>query len=457
MNEESSSPVARFNVWQTLRLSSFQIGSAMGDIITTSVWNRIMISELGIPAWPVGLLIALRYLLSPISLWAGHRSDTQTLWGWHRTSYIWLGRGLMVLSFPMLGVSLGRLGADQGDVVGWLVALFCFLLYGLGTLISGSPFLALVRDTAPKSKQGLAISIVETVLIIMFPVVAIGFGRWMQTYDERVFWEMILVTMGVAGFFWFFAVVRQEKRARAGGAPRPGADEPVIPVRAVFNRIWKDPRTRLFFVFLSLATFSAWMQDNVLEPFGGDVFKLDVGETTRFTGYWGAFTVITLLGSFFIWRKRPPETLSGIARIGLTVMSVGMLFLAVSGLVAQERLIMLGLVVFGAGFGLYTFGGLSLMAVMSPDPDAGAYLGLWTISILIFKGLGTFIGGALRDILLLGLGMSEAWAYAGVFFVSMAGLFVAAVLLRSLDVLSFARDTGRVATSGELQLSTVDL
>lgn len=457
MDEKNSSPMARFNVWQTLRLSSFQIGSAMGDIITTSVWNRIMISELGIPAWPVGLLIALRYLLSPISLWAGHRSDTQTLWGWHRTSYIWLGRGLMVLSFPMLGVSLGRLGTDQGDVVGWLVALFCFLLYGLGTLISGSPFLALVRDTAPKSKQGLAISIVETVLIIMFPVVAIGFGRWMQTYDERVFWEMILVTMGVAGFFWFFAVVRQEKRARAGGAPRPGADAPVIPVRAVFSRIWNDPRTRLFFVFLSLATFSAWMQDNVLEPFGGDVFKLDVGQTTRFTGYWGAFTVITLLGSFFIWRKRPPESLSGIARIGLTVMSVGMLFLALSGLAAQERLIMLGLVVFGAGFGLYTFGGLSLMAVMSPDPDAGAYLGLWTISILIFKGLGTFMGGALRDIFLLGLGMSEVWAYAGVFFVSMAGLFAAAVLLRSLDVLSFARDTGRVATPGELQLSTVDL
>lgn len=229
MDEKNSSPMARFNVWQTLRLSSFQIGSAMGDIITTSVWNRIMISELGIPAWPVGLLIALRYLLSPISLWAGHRSDTQTLWGWHRTSYIWLGRGLMVLSFPMLGVSLGRLGTDQGDVVGWLVALFCFLLYGLGTLISGSPFLALVRDTAPKSKQGLAISIVETVLIIMFPVVAIGFGRWMQTYDERVFWEMILVTMGVAGFFWFFAVVRQEKRARAGGVPGRGPTHPSFP------------------------------------------------------------------------------------------------------------------------------------------------------------------------------------------------------------------------------------
>lgn len=89
-----------FSVALTLRLGTFHIGSAMGDILTASVWNRVMISDLGLPAWPVGLLIALRYLLSPLSLWAGHRSDTQPLWGMRRTSYIWLGRGLMVVSLP---------------------------------------------------------------------------------------------------------------------------------------------------------------------------------------------------------------------------------------------------------------------------------------------------------------------------------------------------------------------
>ena len=41
------------------------------------------------------------------------------------------------------------------------------------------------------------------------------------------------------------------------------------------------------------------------------------------------------------------------------------------------------------------------MAVMSADRNAGAYLGLWTVSILVFKGLGTFLGGALRDLLYL--------------------------------------------------------
>ncbi|HUM71010.1 MAG TPA: PucC family protein, partial [Chloroflexota bacterium] len=99
-----SGTAVSFNMWRTLRLSSFQIGSATADILTASVWNRVMIAELGMPATWVGLLLALQYLLMPISFWAGHRSDTRPLWGRRRVSYIWLGRGLVVLSFPLLGM-----------------------------------------------------------------------------------------------------------------------------------------------------------------------------------------------------------------------------------------------------------------------------------------------------------------------------------------------------------------
>src|SRR6266536_4227049 len=106
---ESSEP--RFSWWLLLRLCTFQIGSAMGDILVTSVWNRIMIVNFGFPSLPVGLLIALRYLLSPLSLYAGFRSDTTTFLGMKRTSYIWLGRALMVASFPLLGLSVGLFDA----------------------------------------------------------------------------------------------------------------------------------------------------------------------------------------------------------------------------------------------------------------------------------------------------------------------------------------------------------
>lgn len=104
---------------------------------------------------------------------------------------------------------------------------------------------------------------------------------------------------------------------------------------------------------------------------------------------------------------------------------------------------MLALVVFGTGFGFYSFGGFSLMAVMSPDRDAGAYLGLWTVCILLSKGLGTFAGGAFRDLFYLGASFSFNLTYGLVFVLAALGLILAALILNGRQVISFALDYGR--------------
>jgi BCD family chlorophyll transporter-like MFS transporter len=449
-----------FTLGRALRLSSFQIGSAMGDILVTSIWNRVMISNFGIPAAPVSLLIALRYLLSPLSLYAGYLTDNHTFWGLRRTPVIWLGRGLMVLSLPLLGLSLLRLGDNSADLLGWIVATSSSLLYGIGTLISGSPFLALARDSAPPEKQGVAISLVETVLIIFFAIVGIGFSVWMEVYDERIFWEMVLATMVIGGFFWVFAIIGVEKRQKL-------EDDAAITttqysllqrdnLRLVLRTIWQDGRTRRFFLFLSLATMAAWTQDAILEPFGADVFQLEVSRTTRLNSYWQAATVVTLVVSAVLLRHRPPEQQGRLTAIGLTTMAMGMALLAGASLSNQVHLIEIALLLFGAGFGIYTFGGLSLMAVMSPDRHAGAYLGLWTISILVFKGLGTFAGGFLRDLFLLAFGLPETVAYGLVFLFASAGLATAVLLLQRIDILGFARDNGRTLTRTEVQVASAD-
>lgn len=437
----------RFRTGQILRLSTFQIGSAMGDILVTSIWNRILISNFGIPALPVGLLIALRYFLSPLSLWAGYRSDSHPIWGLHRTPYIWLGRFLMVLSLPFLGLSVGRLEADQADIAGWLLALFCFGLYGVGSLLSGSPFLALVRDSAPKDKQGLAISMAETTLIIFFAIVGISFSYWMEVYDQTVFWEMILVTMVIGGFFWFFAVVGNERKEP------PAVTRPNLPdFRATFSKIWQDQRTRRFFIFLALATLAAWTQDTILEPFGADVFRLDVGETTRFNSYWQSATVVTLLLTAYLGRKRRPEQQTRITKGGLFTMAAGIGLLGLASFLEQPHLVQLALLIFGGGFGVYTFGGLSLMAVMTSDKEAGAYLGLWTIAVLVSRGIGTSIGGGLRD-LFLALTDSATISYGLIFSLEAAGLLAAALILSAPHIISFACDTGRMERDETVILS----
>ncbi len=447
-----------FTLRRALRLSSFQIGSAMGDILVTSIWNRILITNFGIPATPVGLLIALRYLLSPLSLWAGNLTDNKRLFGLRRTPFIWLGRGLMVFSLPFLGLSVARLGASSTDAAGWLFALLSSLLYGVGTLISGSPFLALVRESAPEARQGVAISLVETILIIFFAIAGIGFSIWMPVYAPGVFWQMIVVTMLVGGFFWFLAIVGVEKRDTKDETRDASEGHTTSRPRlaAVLREIWADPRARLFFTFLSLATLSAWTKDAILEPFGGDVFGLDVGVTTRFNSYWQTATVVTLVLANVIWRKRPPERQSRIAAAGLLTMALGLVLLAAAGMMGQRHLIELALLVFGGGFGVYTFGGLSLMAVMSPDRHAGAYLGLWSISILVFKGLGTFVGGALRDVFLLTLGLAPGLSYGLVFLFQAAGLTAAVLILARIDILGFARDTGRHVSLVEAQAAAAD-
>jgi BCD family chlorophyll transporter-like MFS transporter len=450
---EDQESAERFALWHVLRLSTFQIGSAMGDILVTSIWNRIMISNFGIPAWPVGLLIAFRFFLSPLSLWAGHRSDNHPLKGLHRTPYIWSGRFMMVISLPFLGFSLGRLADDPADAWGWLLAVICFSLYGVGTLISGSPYLTLVRDSVPTSKQGLAISIVEITLIAFFPIVAITFGYWLEEYEQSLFWQVILFTMVVGGFFWWFAIAGAEKAEGMPGREDVQGEEAGF--WTTFSSILRDRRTRRFFLFLALGMMSAWAQDNVLEPFGADVFNLGVGETTRFNAYWQGMTVVVLVAVVYFMRKRRPEQQSTLTKAGLGIMAIGMVLLGASSAGAQFRLVQIGLVVFGAGFGMFTFGALSLMVAMTTDKEAGAYLGLWSVCVLVSRGIGISLGSILRDVFL-GLTGSPELSYALIFVLEAAGLILAALVLSRADVLSFARDSGRLADREQF-VSGIDL
>jgi BCD family chlorophyll transporter-like MFS transporter len=252
-----------------------------------------------------------------------------------------------------------------------------------------------------------------------------------------MFWRLILFVIVTGGFFWFFAVAGVEKRNRAITRAAPRVRQ--VDLRATFQAIWADARTQRFFIFLFVATFAAWMQDNILEPFGADVFDMAVQETTRLTSYWGTATILVLLASFYIWRKKRPEEQAGVAGRGLAIMGLGMFLVAGSALAGQERLFLLGLVVFGFGFGFYTFGGLSLMAAMSPDPHAGAYLGLWTVAILVSKGLGTFMGGVSRDVVLY-LSDGLPLAYGVTCLIAGVGLWTAAWLLRSINIPAFVKE-----------------
>ena len=183
-----------------------------------------------------------------------------------------------------------------------------------------------------------------------------------------------------------------------------------------------------FFVFLSLAAASAWLQEAILEPFGAEVLGLNLGQTTRLNVLWLTPTLLMLVVSMALWGKHPPDRQASTAGAGLCVMALGMVLLAVTSFTSISTLVWPALITFGAGFGVYTFGGLSLMAAMTTDGDAGLQLGLWTIAQLVFRGVGTGAGGVIRDVAIQ-LSGQPTIAYGIVFAISASGIAFSVTLL----------------------------
>ena len=40
----------RFSVTRSVKIGTFHVGSSMADLLTTGVWNRVMITDLGLAA-----------------------------------------------------------------------------------------------------------------------------------------------------------------------------------------------------------------------------------------------------------------------------------------------------------------------------------------------------------------------------------------------------------------------
>jgi len=428
----NTSTAPRFSIRRSLKLGSFHIGSSLGDLLTSAVWNRIMITDLGVVAWPVALLSALRYFLAPLTLWAGHRSDTRPIFGSHRVAYIWLGRLLMLLSLPLLPLSTVTIARDTASPLGWALAVASFLLYGVGTLISGAPFLALVHDSAPYERRGQAISIVQIVLVVSFAFLPALYAALMPSYDAALFTRLVLVGMGGATFFWLFSVWGEERR---GAIPVETDAAPSF--RATFSALWADTHTRRYALFLAASAFFAFMQDAVLEPFGGDVFGLAAGETTRFNAYWGSGVLVGMVGTILVTRRRRPDQQIHTTAWGLALLGIPLLLLGLTSLLEALSMVMPVLIVFGFGFGVFTVGGVSLLMAMSVEEQAGSYLALWSVVQLVARGAGIAAGGLVRDAAL-ALTNQFSTTYAILFVIEALGVLASILLLSRVDVAGFA-------------------
>lgn len=450
---------------RNVKIGLFHLGSGIADVLTTGVWNRIMISDFGFSATPVALLLSLRYFLTPIGIWSGEMSDRHRLLGTRRLAWIWTGRLLMTIGLLMTGwqtAEIARKFAHLGSAAisreDWIVFAAALLLFSFGNALSGSTFLAFLYDRAPQSQRGQVVGIVWTFLLFGFMVAGILFGVLIPEESDELFQltpstirSLFFITGGIVAILWLLSLVGEERlslrdRSSANTALRQGH------YRTELKFIWQQADLRYFVLFLVFSFTFVFFQDIVLEPFAGDVFDLSNEETARFSAYWGGMSILSTLLALFSLRKLERVRHIWLASWGTLLLTLAIASFAFAALLDARVFLMPGLIILGVGLGVWNVGTLGLMMDFSPSDRAGTFMGIWTVIITISRGVGVFAGGMVRD-LLHALGLSLASSYGTLFLFEALGITVSWFLL--MQVKEQVRDAPFGASKSEVGI--VDL
>lgn len=440
------------SVSRNLKISFFHLGSGMADVLTTGVWNRIMVADLGFGATIIGLLTGLRYFLAPLGIWAGRYSDTRSVGGYRRLWWIWLGRAMMALSTVSLGfataelVEIAQTGVKGQAPFGlWLVLIVSFLLFSLGNALSGSTFLALVYDRSAEYQRGRAVGLVWTFLLLGFTIGGIFFSVMLPHEDGTAVGDigftaeavqtLFLVTAAILGLVWFFSLLGEEKRG-SSIVLQPANN---TSLRHDLGLVWRSRSMRFFLFYLVLSMMFAFLQDTVLEPFAGQVFDMEARITNRFSAYWGSMAILGSFGFLFLSRRYPILTNSKMSQAGVFFLILAYLVFAASSLAQIRGLVTPGLISLGIGLGFWNIGTLGLMMDLSPIGRAGTFLGFWTFCVTIARGFGVSGGGIIRDIVL-GLTGEFTMAYGIVFVLGFIGLGLAWYALLQVNIKDYKSD-----------------
>jgi BCD family chlorophyll transporter-like MFS transporter len=377
-----------------LRLSLFQVSVGMAVVLLIGTLNRVMIVELAVPAWLVGMMVSLPLVFAPARALVGFRSDThKSVLGWKRVPYIWIGTllqfgGLAIMPFALIILS----GDTNGPiVVGQIAAALAFLLVGAGLHTVQTVGLALATDITPTESHPRVVALLCIMMMLGMVASALAFGAVLAHFSEvrliQVIQGTALATMLLNGA----ALWKQEARDPARTRP----DRAIPGFRESWRRFSDGRRTRRSLVALGLGTVAFSMQDILLEPYGGQVLHLTVGMTTALTaglaagGLCGFGLAARLLG-----RGADPYRLAGFGVLaGLAAFSA-VIFAAPLG-----SALLFGLGVAGIGFGAGLFAHCTLTAAMgmAGRDQVGLVLGVWGAVQATAAGGAVAISGLTRD------------------------------------------------------------
>jgi BCD family chlorophyll transporter-like MFS transporter len=453
-------PMPRIGLLTMMRLGVFNMGLGIMSVLTLGVLNRVMIDELQVPALVAAGTIAVHQFMAPARVWFGQLSDSKPLFGYHRSGYIWVGIVSMAISaFVAVQVvwQLSNRMAELGwgpQIYPWVALLaLVFAIYGLALSATSTPFTALLVDVSDEQSRSRLIGIGWAMLMIGI-IAGVGITvavlrsleldssiAAIQASINRLFIIAPLIVCGLA-IASTFGIEKKYSYLTQRSSLRDREDG--LTLGRALRILTASRQTGLFFVFLLVLSLSLFMQDAILEPYGGEVFGMLISETTQLNAAFGMGTLvgIVITGFLIVPRLGKKRTV----RLGCVWAAFCLICIGLSGLTEAPALLMAAVFAFGIASGILTTGAILLMLDLTVAETAGTFIGAWGLAQAIARGSATVFGGGLLDLgkgLLRSLGASGGAdaqylpAYALVFVTQAVGMAIAVVLLGRVNIQEF--------------------
>ena len=428
---------AELPLGRLLRLSLFQISVGLAVVLLTGTLNRVMILELGVPAWLVSTMVALPLLFAPFRALIGHRSDThRSVLGWRRVPYIWMGTllqfgGLAIMPFALIVLSGDSNGPAFAGHVGVALA---FLLVGVGLHTTQTAGLALATDLAPPGLRPRVVALLYVMLMVGMVASSLAYGAFLAEFSQ-IRLIQVIQGAGLATMLLNIAALwKQEARNPALTDPQRER----ISFAAAWRRFSAEPRSMRFLFAVGLGTAGFSMQDILLEPYGGEILKLAVGATTMLTAMLAGGTLVGFtIAARRLGQGSDPLRLAALgAVIGLAAFSAVIFSAPLNSLV----LFLIGTGLIGLGGGLFSVSTLTFAMGLEHGGQTGLALGAWGAVQASEAGGAVFLGGAIRDVInalsvkgLLGPALTgPSVGYGFVYHIEIALLFATLVAIGPL-------------------------
>jgi len=454
--------VGEVRLRQLLRLSLFQLSVGMVQTLFFGTLNRVMIVELGVSAALVSLFIAIPLLVAPFRALVGFRSDThRSVLGWRRVPFILMGTllqfgGLAIMPFALLAFADGM--QPNARIAGYVCSALAFFLTGAGAHTTQTAGLALATDLAPERLRPRVIALMYLTMLVGNVVSAFLLGGLLHAFTPQRLIEVVqgcaLVTAVVNGV----ALWKQEARV-PGTVPYKKGER-----RPMFREAWRvftgGGRAVRLLVAVALGFFAFNMQDVLLEPYGGEILGLGVGQTTALTGIMAGGAILSFASSaWLLERGLDPVRLAALG-VAVGVCAFAMVIFAAP--LGSASLFRGGTALIGYAEGSFGVGTLSAAMALRDPSQHGIALGAWGAVFATAEGLALSAAGAVKDTLsalamrgALGEGLSlPSVPYSVVYHLEILALFATLV---ALGPLAAARGTAaaRRRESGALGLADI--